>query len=60
MKKAKTASNKIDAQHTTQPSNEQAYGEFYNKNVVYIYKDNSTTRVTYDAKNINYIERKQI
>ena len=34
------------------------YGEYYNKNVVYIYKDNSTTRVTYDNKSNEYIERK--
>ena len=36
------------------------YGEYYNKNVVYIYKDNSTTRVTYDNKSNEYIERKYI
>lgn len=34
------------------------YGEYYNKNVVYIYKDNTTTRVTYDNKSNEYIERK--
>ena len=36
------------------------YGEYYNKNILYIYKDNSTTRVTYDNKNSEYIERKYI
>lgn len=39
-------------------NNSPLYGEYYNKNVVYIYKDNSTTRVTYDNKNSEYIERK--
>lgn len=34
------------------------YGEYYNKNILYIYKDNSTTRVTYDNKSNEYIERK--
>ncbi len=34
------------------------YGEYYNKNVIYIYKDNSITRVTYDNKSNEYIERK--
>ena len=36
------------------------YGEYYNKNTLYIYKDNSTTRVTYDNKSNEYIERKYI
>lgn len=41
-------------------NNSSLYGEYYNKNVVYIYKDNSTTRVTYDNKSNEYIERKYI
>ena len=41
-------------------NNSSLYGEYYNKNVVYIYKDNTTTRVTYDNKSNEYIERKYI
>jgi len=39
-------------------SSSTLYGEYYNKNILYIYKDNSTTRVTYDNKSNEYIERK--
>lgn len=41
-------------------NNTPLYGEYYNKNILYIYKDNSTTRVTYDNKSNEYIERKYI
>lgn len=41
-------------------NNSSLYGEYYNKNILYIYKDNSTTRVTYDNKSNEYIERKYI
>jgi hypothetical protein len=39
-------------------NNTPLYGEYYNKNILYIYKDNTTTRVTYDNKSNEYIERK--
>ncbi len=42
------------------PSNNTLYGEYYNKNTLYIYKDNSTTRVSYGNKSDEYIERKYI
>lgn len=55
----------ISKEKDIQPSpisnnNSPLYGEYYNKNILYIYKDNTTTRVTYDNKNSEYIERKYI
>lgn len=51
---------KEDISHTNTSNNNNTplYGEYYNKNVVYIYKDNSITRVTYNNKSNEYIERK--
>ena len=36
---------------------ESSYGEFYNKNVVYKYKNGETCRVCYNKDDVNYIER---
>lgn len=65
MPRGKTKKNKDTALEKTEeqsyiPStpHSNVYGEYYNKNVVYIYKDNSSVRVTYDSKNSQYIERR--
>ena len=58
-KNAKDSNIEDTAKHyIPEHTNSTVYGEYYNKNVVYIYKDNSTVRVTYDSKNTEYIERK--
>ena len=53
-------SSKAKDMSSTSPdtSNNTLYGEYYNKNTLYIYKDNSTTRVSYGNKSDEYIERK--
>lgn len=49
----------VSKYYISEAKDNHIYGEYYNKNVVYIYKDNSSVRVTYNNKDDEYIERKQ-
>lgn len=40
-----------------EPNKQSNVGEYYNKNVLYKYKNGETCRVTYNNKDPNYTER---